>query len=176
MEDDWHRRKSPTESRDVYPCLSKLGLALSTSRLADVVQLPRASIGGKARLGSRDILYTPPLALPAQPFGGWPYHSGLWPGSQIWTWVHSRNLHDSSRQYVPSAISVSDGMESRPSSSPPLPGSLRAEATRSSWRREESPGLGSSVGLWKPQLWLALTSCCEEQGVVEITGGQPLPL
>lgn len=112
-EDGWHRRKSPTESWDVYPCLSELGPAPSTSRLADIAQLLRASIGGKARLGSRGILYTRPHALLAH-FGGLLYHSGLWPGSQIWTLTHSRNLCDSNRQCVPSAISVSDGMEPVP--------------------------------------------------------------
>lgn len=40
----------------------------------------------------------------------------------------------------------------RPSSSLPSPGSLRAEATGSSWRTEESPGFGSGIGLWKPGL------------------------
>lgn len=51
MEDGWHRRKDPTESRDVCPCLTELGPAPSTPRLAEAIQLPRVSPGGRAELG-----------------------------------------------------------------------------------------------------------------------------
>lgn len=57
-----------------------------------------------------------------------------------------------------------------------LPQQPREQRLHEAPENSGEAGLREGVGPWKLWLWLALTSCCQEQGVVEVARGQPLPL
>lgn len=82
---------------------------------------------------------------------------------------------NSGGQHVPTAVSVSNEMEQIPAALL-LPQEPREQRLHEAPKNSGEAGHREGVGLWKLWLWLALTSCCQEQGVVEIAGGQPLPL